>query len=156
MSVFTLLNKEIFGGFYSIEIIPISSILNCPLILTNSNSSDFTYIKNTANIVEILPVFETIHIKSKPKKTPAGFEYLINAGYDVTYPNKAIDNVFNELMNEKAIVKVNQHNGDAIIFGSKTSPLEITYSFQGSKKVETTHKFKVKISGKTLQKPVFL
>ena len=70
--------------------------------------------------------------------------------------NKAIDNVFNELMNEKAIVKVNQHNGDAMIFGSKTSPLEVNYSFLGSKKVDNSHKFKIKISGKTLQKPVFL
>jgi hypothetical protein len=156
MSIFNVGNKEAFGGFKSIELIKVSEILNCPDILTNNNSADFTYISDIENKVDILPVGETIIISAKPVKNRAGILFTVSGGFEINYPSKALEDLFASYLEEFVIVKANLLNNTSMIYGSLLFPLEVNYILEHSKKIENPTRIKVSINSKTPQKPVIL
>lgn len=156
MGIFNVGSKEAFGGFESIELIKTSEVLNCPDILTNQNSNNFTYISNEESKVDILPVGETIIISAKPVKNRSGILFTISGGFEVNYPSKSIEDLFATYLEEYVVAKANLLNGTSMIYGSLLFPLEVTYVLQHSKKIENPSKIRVSINSKIPQKPVIV
>ena len=148
-------NLEELGGFHSFEIIPITDILTSPMVLTNSNASKFTYIKNALNNTIIEPVGETLMVSCKPKRTAHGFLYPITSTLEIKNPSGEIDTLLHKIINEGVVLKANTYGDSSILFGSKIFPLELNFKHVYSKKQENIHKTIVSIKGKTPQKPVY-
>ncbi|PQB08012.1 hypothetical protein BST83_13260 [Polaribacter filamentus] len=154
MVIISQTKKEEYGGFQSLEIIRVKDILNCPVVLTNQNTSDFTYNTNQTNDAIITPVGETINLIGTPKKTAGGILYTIKGGFEVMYLDVAVDNLLQDYQEENIIIKAYTNNKSFLIYGSLEFPLTFNYSIQHAKKIETTSKYICSIIGETPQKPV--
>ncbi|WP_435263412.1 hypothetical protein [Tenacibaculum sp. nBUS_03] len=144
------------GAFHSFEIIPITDVLTCPGVLTNSNVSEFTYTKNESNNTIIQPVGETLIVSCKPRRTANGLLYAIASSLEIKSPSGEIDTLFNKIINQGFILKANTYTDSSILYGSKIFPLELIYQHVHSKKQENPAKIAVSIKGKIPQKPVFI
>lgn len=148
------IKKEQLGGFKSLEIIKLLDVLNCPHILTNQNSSQFTYKKFFESDVSILPIGETINMSAKPKRTASGILYSVEGGFEVNYLDDQVDTIFEDYHLQSVIVKANTFNNNAVIYGSLLAPLKFYYEVLHSKRIENPSKFVVSCKAEISQKPV--
>lgn len=149
-------NKEQVGGFRSLEIILLKDVIFCPPILTNANAAEFLYYQFFETDVSIQPVNETIYMIAKPRESASGTLYRMDAGFEVNYLDKAVEDVFEEYHNQKVIVKGNTFNDQSIIYGSVEFPLKFYYESDHSKKFENPTKYTVSCKADISQKPVIV
>jgi hypothetical protein len=154
MSVFKLL-KEQLGGFYSLEIIKVTDVLSGPKFLTNENIHLLSYKTNINSDVKIMPVGESILVKSTPTIKKGSEYHTVNSSFEILFPDDKIDTLLYSTTKSDVILKANFHDGTSIFYGSVVSPLELSYRHDLSKVLESPHKTIVTIKGKTTQKPVF-
>jgi hypothetical protein len=154
MIIISHFKREQLGGFQSLEIIRTKDVLNCPDILTNSNTDEFTYISNTDTDAIITPVYETINVDANPRKTDAGILFNVKSEFEVNYLDINTDALLEQYQEENVLIKATTNNNKSIIYGSLQFPLQFSYSIVHSNKLENHSKFICKIFGNTPQKPV--
>ncbi|SOS48431.1 hypothetical protein [Tenacibaculum dicentrarchi] len=143
------------GGWYNVQIVPISELIYCPHILTNENAAE-TVIAETTTGIDIMPVTEHIKITETPKKNKSGTIHTIKAEFELRVQLTEIDNYFNRFRNNKVIFIGTKHYGQEKLYGSKLFPLDFSYQFINGQKQEDGSLTRIRITGKTPQKPVFI
>lgn len=143
------------GGWFSIQIVTLSELSVCPPILTNGNAYKVE-ITAASEVMDVLPVGETIRIDEPPRPTKSGMLYNIKADFELAKQSSDLDDFLNKHHLKKVVVIATKHDGQKKMYGSKISPLTLFYEHINGKKLEDGSKISVSVEGKTTQKPVFM
>ena len=146
--------KEELGGFKSLEIILLKDVLNCPYILTNANALELTYRQFFEEDISILPVEESIYMRSRPKRKASGILYSLDAGFQVKYIEPNLEESLANYHLKQVIVKGFTNSNKVVIYGSAQNPLLFYYEPEHSTSIETTSKIRINCKAEISQKPV--
>lgn len=155
MAIKNITSSEKLGGWKSVQIATLDEIRNCPNILTNNNAHNLE-VFGSENTIDILPIPGSIVINAKPTRTKSGVYYSINIQVDFPVQETTIDDYFSDILQKKFIAIGTTLSGSERIFGSKNHPLQFMYEYTNGKKIDDSEITRVKIFGKTIQKPVFI
>lgn len=155
MAIIHTIKTEQPGGWFSIQIISLEELVYCPPILTNINSNSIVIV-NASEILDVLPVGETIKIDEPVKITKSGAIYTIKGEFEFAKQSSSLDTFLNKYQGKKVVMIGTKHDGQRKLYGSKRFPLEFIYEQTNGKKYEDGNQTIVSVEGKTPQKPVFM
>lgn len=155
MAIIHTSNTEQPGGWFSIQVITLPELAVCPPILTNSNTNLIEII-GADEVIDVLPVGETIRIAEPARNNKSGTLYDINAEFEFAKQSAALDNFLEKHYLKKVVVIGTKHDGQQKIYGSKISPLTFYYHHVNGNRLEDGSKISVSVRGLTTQKPVFI
>lgn len=155
MSTINLAVLEQSGGWQSIQVALLDEIINMPDIVTNANAAQIEIV-GAEDTIDILPIPESILINHSKSQSKKGVEHSIKIQFDFAAQSSALDDFLYKYEAKKVIAIGVKPTSTEKLFGSKISPLLFDYDLIDGKNKEDGSITRVIISGKTLQKPVFI
>mgnify|MGYP003115507548 CR=1 FL=1 len=155
MTTLDTINKEQPGGWLNLHVMGLDEIIYCPAHLTNDNAH-LVEIVGSNDLLDVLPVGESITVTETPQNTTSGVIYNIQASVEYGQQSKALDSFLEKYLGKKVVVIGVKPSGLQKMYGSKRFPLEFSYQYSNGKKFEDGSYTRVDISAKTAQKPVVL
>ncbi|NKI28249.1 hypothetical protein HCG49_16975 [Arenibacter sp. 6A1] len=155
MTTLDTINKEQPGGWLHLHIVTLEELAKCPAHITNENAH-LVNIAPSQDVLDVLPVGESISINETPSETTSGTMYNIKAAVEFGVQSKALDSFLDKYNRQKVVIIGIKPSGLQKMYGSKKFPLTFSYQYSNGKNFEDGSYTRIEIAGKIPQKPVIM